>query len=87
VQGTEWYRGAPILYSLGNFVFDQNWSLETMQGMFAELVFRDNRPVRVRLVPVLIEDMSRPRILGGAEGLPVLQRVYDATDEITTSRQ
>ena len=53
-----------------------------MQGMFAEVVFRDNRPVRVRLVPVLIEDMSRPRVLGVAEGLPVLQRVYNATDAI-----
>ncbi|CAA9546117.1 MAG: hypothetical protein AVDCRST_MAG88-415 [uncultured Thermomicrobiales bacterium] len=92
VQGTEWYRGAPILYSLGNFVFDQEWSLETKQGMFAEIVLRRDtrggtravRPVRVRLVPVLIEDYNRPRILDLEEGLPVLQRVHDATDEIRT---
>jgi hypothetical protein len=36
---------------------------------------------------VLIEDMSQPRILGVAEGLPVLQRVYDATDAIKASGQ
>ncbi len=36
----------------------------------------------MRLVPVLIEDYNRPRILGTAEGLPILQRVYDATDAI-----
>ena len=90
VQGTEWYQGVPILYSLGNFVFDQEWSLETKQGMFAEIVLRRDtrggtravRPVRVRLVPVLIEDYNRPRILDLEESLSVLQRVHDATDEI-----
>jgi poly-gamma-glutamate synthesis protein (capsule biosynthesis protein) len=82
VQGTEWYKGVPILYSLGNFVFDQEWSLETKQGMFAEIVLRGGRPVRLRLVPVLIEDYNRPRILSLAEGLPILERVYEATDSI-----
>ena len=82
VQGVEWHRGAPILYSLGNFVFDQEWSLETKQGMFAEIVLRGGKPARVRLVPVLIEDHNRPRILDGAEALAVLNRVYDATDVI-----
>ena len=82
VQGVEWYKGKPILYSLGNFVFDQEWSEETKQGMFAEFVIRNGRIARVRLVPVLIEDYNQPRILGINEGMPVLQRVYDATDEI-----
>jgi poly-gamma-glutamate synthesis protein (capsule biosynthesis protein) len=83
VQGTEWYKGKAILYSLGNFVFDQDWSIETKQGMFTEIVVRDKRVARVRLVPVLIEDYNRPRILDVVEGLPVLQRVYDATDVIS----
>ncbi len=82
VQGLEWYKGKPILYSLGNFVFDQEWSLETKQGMFAEIVIRNKRIARVRLVPVLIEDYHQPRILDTAESMSVLQRVYDATDEI-----
>ena len=82
VQGTEWYKGKPILYSLGNFVFDQDWSEETKQGMFVEIVIRNKKIARVRLVPVLIEDYNQPRILGMNEAMPVLQRVYDATDEI-----
>ena len=68
VQGTEWYKGKPILYSLGNFVFDQEWSEETKQGMFAEIVVRNRRIARVRLVPVLIEDYNQPRILGDGRG-------------------
>jgi poly-gamma-glutamate synthesis protein (capsule biosynthesis protein) len=82
VQGVEWYKGKPILYSLGNFVFDQEWSIETKQGMFTEIVVRNKQVARVRLVPVLIEDFNRPRILDVVEGMPVLQRVYDATDVV-----
>ena len=44
VQATEWYKGMPILYSLGNFVFDQDWSIETKQGMFTEIVLRNQKP-------------------------------------------
>ncbi len=84
VQGTEWYKGHPILYSLGNFVFDQGWSTETKQGMFAEFVIRERQIARVRLVPVQIEDLNQPRFLDLGEGLEVLQRVYDATDVIKT---
>ncbi len=84
VQGTEWYKGRPILYSLGNFVFDQDWSTETKQGMFAEFVIRERQIARVRLVPVQIEDFNQPRFLDIGEGIEVLQRVYDATDAIKT---
>jgi poly-gamma-glutamate synthesis protein (capsule biosynthesis protein) len=33
VQTTEQYNGKPIYYSLGNFIFDQDWSPETQQGL------------------------------------------------------
>lgn len=82
VQGVEWYKGKPILYSLGNFVFDQEWSIETKQGMFTEIVVRNKKIARVRLVPVLIEDYNQPHILSIAESMSVLERVYEATDEI-----
>jgi poly-gamma-glutamate capsule biosynthesis protein CapA/YwtB (metallophosphatase superfamily) len=82
VQGVEWYKGKPILYSLGNFVFDQDWSTETKQGMFAEIVVRNKQIARVRLVPVQIEDYNQPHIMSIDESMPVLQRVFDATDEI-----
>ena len=29
LQSTEYYKEKPIYYSLGNFIFDQNWSRET----------------------------------------------------------
>jgi poly-gamma-glutamate synthesis protein (capsule biosynthesis protein) len=33
VQDIGYYKDKPIVYSLGNFVFDQYFSKETMQGM------------------------------------------------------
>jgi len=35
IQSIETYNGVPIIYSLGNFLFDQDWSVPTQQGMTA----------------------------------------------------
>ena len=37
IQGVETYHGGLIFYSLGNFIFDQDWSLQTRQGLALEL--------------------------------------------------
>ena len=37
IQSIETYNGIPIIYSLGNFLFDQDWSLPTQQGMVASV--------------------------------------------------
>jgi hypothetical protein len=82
VQATEIYQGKQIIYSLGNFVFDQEWSIETKQGTMAELLFRGNRVVGVRLTPILITDYSTPHIATPAEAAPIFARIWDATDTL-----
>jgi LAS superfamily LD-carboxypeptidase LdcB len=37
IQASEYYKGKLIAYSLGNFIFDQYFSDETMQGMLLEI--------------------------------------------------
>ncbi|HWC57632.1 MAG TPA: CapA family protein [Candidatus Paceibacterota bacterium] len=37
MQRVEWYKGKPIFYSLGNFVFDQYFSPYTLEGMVADV--------------------------------------------------
>ncbi|MES2931056.1 MAG: CapA family protein [Patescibacteria group bacterium] len=39
MQDVEVYNGKPIVYSLGNFIFDQYFSKDTMQGMLFEATF------------------------------------------------
>jgi poly-gamma-glutamate synthesis protein (capsule biosynthesis protein) len=82
VQATEIYQGKQIIYSLGNFVFDQEWSIETKQGAMAELLMRGSRVVGVRLIPILITDFSTPHIATPAEAAPIFARLWDATDTL-----
>ncbi len=82
VQATETYKGKQIIYSLGNFVFDQEWSSETKQGSMAELIFRGAAVVGVRLIPVLITNFSTPHIATPAEAAPIFARIWDATDTL-----
>ncbi len=42
VQDVEIYKDKPIMYSLGNFMFDQYFSKETMQGLVVQMkVYKD----------------------------------------------
>jgi len=43
VQEIEWYKEKPIIYSLGNFIFDQYWSKKTQKGLAVGLIFSPNK--------------------------------------------
>lgn len=53
-QQAESYGGGAILYSLGNFIFDQFQRAETQRGLVAEAVFRGRRLEHVQLEAVQI---------------------------------
>jgi len=78
VQSVERYHGAYIAYGVGNFVFDQMWSEETRQGSLHELSFAGDRLVAVRILPTIIEDYYRPRLLrtDEPEYRAVLERIW-----------
>jgi len=75
VQGVEKYKGKPILYSLGNLVFDQPWSLETQQGAVAVVTVADGRVSTVQFRPVKIDRAAQPRWMTTAEATPVFKRI------------
>ncbi|MFW6074711.1 MAG: CapA family protein [Chloroflexota bacterium] len=82
VQATEIYKARPIIYSLGNFIFDQSWSVETTQGMYADIWLDADHILEIDLVPILIELDHRPRRLDSWQGEPIMERVWAATDRI-----
>lgn len=55
LQGVEWYKGKLIAYSLGNFVFDQNF-LSTFSSAFLRTVWEGDKLLEARLLPVEIVD-------------------------------
>lgn len=63
-QGASTYKGKPILWSLGNFVFDQDWSEETRYGLAASFELVQNKVRAIELYPIRI-DVSQPRLLEG----------------------
>jgi poly-gamma-glutamate synthesis protein (capsule biosynthesis protein) len=79
-EGMEVYRGRPIWYALGNFVFDQTWSEPTMEGITLEMTFRGTTLVQVRMRPHLILGKAQPNFLDpmGA-GRVVMDQVFGAS--------
>ncbi len=47
-QEIERYKNGWIIYSLGNFVFDQSWSKNTMEGLLAEIHVQDKKIVDIK---------------------------------------
>jgi len=76
----ELYKGRPIWYALGNFVFDQTWSEPTMEGITLELTFRGTKLVQVRIRPHIILDKAQPNFLDPAgDGRVVMGQVFTAS--------
>jgi hypothetical protein len=83
VGAMEVYKGKPIWYALGNFVFDQTWSEPTSEGLLLELTFSGRRLVQVRLHPTIILDGAQPNFLDPAgDGRVVLGQLYDASKKL-----
>jgi poly-gamma-glutamate synthesis protein (capsule biosynthesis protein) len=77
----EVYRGKPIWYGLGNFVFDQTWSEQTQQGLLLELTFDGKTLVQARIHPLEILDSSQPNLLDAAgAGKVVMDQVFKASN-------
>lgn len=66
VQGIERYKGRPIVYSLGNFIFDQDFSEKTTQGLAVELTFNDKGIV---LVPIPLKILKSQPMLTDRFGM------------------
>jgi poly-gamma-glutamate capsule biosynthesis protein CapA/YwtB (metallophosphatase superfamily) len=79
VQGAEIYRGRLIAYSLGNFVFDMDFSRPTREGVVLELVFWGSQVKAAEFAPVRIGLDFAPRFLSRSAGRPVLDRMWAAS--------
>ncbi|SDW48820.1 Poly-gamma-glutamate biosynthesis protein CapA/YwtB (capsule formation), metallophosphatase superfamily [Amycolatopsis xylanica] len=65
LQGMEWYKGHLIAYSMGNFVFDQDF-LATFSSAFLRTVWEGDQLVEARVVPVEIDGYRPAAATGGA---------------------
>ncbi|RKX93718.1 MAG: hypothetical protein DRP84_08075 [Spirochaetes bacterium] len=54
IQDVEIYKNGIIAYSLGNLIFDQNWSEDTSKGLLLEIGFIGKKPIYCRPITVNI---------------------------------
>lgn len=88
VQAVEVIGGALVTYALGNFLFDQDQTIERMQSVYLEASFARGqligfrlRPVRLQGDPTLWRGLFRPRLVDPAseDGRATLGRIWTAT--------
>jgi len=90
VQAVRLLDLAIVAYALGNFVFDQDWSISMTQGITLEVGFNADGPFGFRLRPLVIRgDVEhrrgryRPEFVDPAgAGAPITQRVWEAIDRL-----
>ncbi len=78
-QGISSYDGKPIVWSLGNFIFDQDWSAQTRAGLAVALTIRGGS-VEIEPFPIQI-DQSRPRLIEGEARAERLEELANLSDE------
>lgn len=66
LQKIDYYKGKPIFYSIGNFIFDQR-DAKTKESMIIKLFFENGKLVKFNLYPIRIKKFK-----------PVLVSVKDA---------
>jgi len=75
IQSIEIYQQKLIIYSHGNFIFDQEWSQQTKTGILAKHTFYQNQLIDSQLFPVFIKDYSQPEILEEKEKQQILEEI------------
>ncbi|MDP2933793.1 MAG: CapA family protein [bacterium] len=63
VQGYEKYGNGIIFYSLGNFIFDQEWSQKTKEGLAVKIKISDSKLQSAELFPIIIENYCCARLM------------------------
>jgi poly-gamma-glutamate synthesis protein (capsule biosynthesis protein) len=75
VQNVAFFDHTFVAYSLGNYVFDQDWSEESSQGLALRCLVDINGLRSVELVPLSIQE-TQPRVLPRAESRVVLYPAF-----------
>jgi len=82
IQPVEVYKGKLIAYSLGNFIFDQNWSEETKRGLALRFTFQDKQLAGIEMLPVLINNSGQPEFAIGEDKEKIINELKEVSFEL-----
>ncbi len=72
-QGIEIYKGKPILYSMGNFIFDQN-EAENMESFIVDMKYKGTELTGLTAIPVRTLEKSYVDVQTGTDAQAILKR-------------
>lgn len=78
VQDVALINDVPVVYSLGNYVFDQYWDEEVQSGLTALATFKDTT-LSIELTPIRIE-RAKPRAMSIEESRDFLEAIARRSD-------
>ena len=82
VQAVQQLAGVQVFYGLGNFVFDQNWSRETQQGVILKVEFEGDRYLGYELIPTRVDQEGRVSLVDEVEAAEILERIEAASRKL-----
>ncbi|MDD2572897.1 MAG: CapA family protein [Bacillota bacterium] len=86
LQGIEFYNDKLIVYSLGNFIFDQNGD-NNNQSIILDIELKDGEIIEVAVYPIQIHDKHQPRIPDDSKKETILNRIEKLSEALGTSAQ
>lgn len=79
IQDIEKYKGKPIVYSLGNFIFDQHFSKETMRGMLFSITYKNKDLIKTESKIITLNKLYQP------EGIFSINEIKEKDDLLSNS--
>ncbi len=86
VENIEMINGVPVLYSLGNFVFDQYFSPEVEQGLLVTLEIKNSKNARLNLHPIQSK-RSQPYLMEEKNSKEFLKDLAKRSDLSKTEKE
>lgn len=83
VQPVEIYKNRLITYAHGNFIFDQEWSQKTKEGVVGKYIFYGNQLIDVEYFPIEIKNFGQPYFLEGEHRKRILDEMYKESLELS----
>jgi poly-gamma-glutamate capsule biosynthesis protein CapA/YwtB (metallophosphatase superfamily) len=82
IQGMKVINDIPVFYGLGSFIFDQDWSLETQQGIIVRILFQGQDFHSYDVIPVHIDGDGHVQLPDTTEAADILSRFKRISQEI-----
>ena len=83
LQGIEFYDGKPIVYSMGNFLFDQN-DKENNESMIVDIDFTDGKVSRFEIIPCLIANKTQTVYATGEDAAHIVGYMQRFSQKLDT---